>query len=40
MAVEGNKSIWFDTIFPYKVMEGNEGIIISTIISLYGNGRK
>ena len=24
MAIEGNRSIWFGAIFPYKVMEGNE----------------
>ena len=40
MAVTGNRSIWFGTIFPYKVMEGNEGILFSTMTSLYGNGRK
>ena len=26
--------------FPYKVMEGNEGIPFSAIICLYGNGGK
>ena len=33
MAIEGNGSIWFGTIFPYMVMEGNEGILFSTIIN-------
>ena len=37
MAVEGNRSIWFGTIFPNKVMKENEGILFSAIISLYGN---
>ena len=27
-------------VFPYKVMEENEGILFSAIISLYGNDRK
>ena len=40
MAIMGNRSIWFGAIFPYKVMEGNEGILFSAIISLYGNGGK
>ena len=40
MAIVGNRNIWFDTIFPYMVMEGNEGTLFSTIISLYGNGGK
>ena len=33
MAIEGNRSIWFGTIFPYMVMERNEGILFSTIIN-------
>ena len=33
MAIEGNRSIWFGTIFPYMIMEGNEGILFSTIIN-------
>ena len=40
MAIEGNRSIWFGTIFPYKVMKGKEGILFSAIISLYDNGGK
>ena len=40
MAIEGNRSIWFGVIFPYKVMEGKEGILFSAIISIYGNGEK
>ena len=31
MTIEGNRSIWFGTIFPYMVMVGNEGILFSTI---------
>ena len=38
MVNEGNRSIWFGTMFPYMVMEENEGILFSTKISLYGNG--
>ena len=38
MVIMGNRSIWFGAIFPYRVMEGNEGILFGTIISLYGNG--
>ena len=34
MGVEGNRSIWFGTTFPYMVMEGNEGILFSTIINI------
>ena len=33
MAIEGNRSIWFGTIFPYMVIEGNEGILFSAIIN-------
>ena len=40
MAIEGNRSIWFGTIFPFKVMKGNKGILFSATISLYGNGGK
>ena len=40
MAITRNRSIWFGTIFPYKVMEVNEGILFSTMTSLCGNGRK
>ena len=31
MAIEGNRSIWFGAIFPYKVMEGNEDILFSAL---------
>ena len=30
-ATEGNRSIWFGTMFPYMIMEGNEGILFSAI---------
>ena len=40
MVIAGKRSIWFGTIFPYMVMEGNEGILFSAITSLYGIGRK
>ena len=40
MAIEGNRSIWLGTIFPYMVTAGNEGILFNAIISLYGNGGK
>ena len=33
MVIEGNRSIWFDTMFPYMVMEGNESILFSSIIN-------
>ena len=33
MVIEGNRSIWVGAIFPYMVMEGNEGILFSAIIS-------
>ena len=33
MAIVGNRSIWFGTIFPYMVMAGNEGILLSAIIN-------
>ena len=33
MVIEGNRSTWFGTIFPYMVMEGNEGILFSAIIN-------
>ena len=33
MVIEGNRSRWFGTIFPYMVMERNEGILFSTIIN-------
>ena len=33
MEIEGNRNIWFGAIFPYMVMEGNEGILLSTIIN-------
>ena len=31
MVIEENRGISFGTIFPYMVMEGNEGILFSTI---------
>ena len=40
MAIEENRSICFGAMFHYMVMVGNEGILFSTIISLYGNGGK
>ena len=33
MVIEGNRNIWFGTIFVYMVMEGNEGILFSAIIN-------
>ena len=33
MVIEGKGSIWFGTIFPYMVMEENEGILFSAIIN-------
>ena len=33
MVIAGNRSIWFGVIFPYMVMVGNEGILLSAIIS-------
>ena len=33
MVIEGYRSIWFGTVFPYMVMEGNEGILFSAIIN-------
>ena len=38
MIIEGNRSIWFGTMFPYMVMEENEGILFSTKLSLHSNG--
>ena len=31
MVIEGNRDIWFGTIFPYMVMEGNGGTLFSAI---------
>ena len=33
MAITGNRSILFFAIFPYMVMVGNEGIVLSAIIN-------
>ena len=33
MVIEGNRSTWFGTIFPYMVTEGNEGMLFSVIIN-------
>ena len=33
MVMVGKGSLWFGTIFPYMVMEGNEGILFSAIIN-------
>ena len=33
MVIEGNRSIWFGGIFPYMVMEENEGMLFSIIIN-------
>ena len=33
MVIEGDRSIWFGTLFPYMVMEGDEGILFSSIIN-------
>ena len=33
MVIEGNRGIWFGAIFPYMVMVGNKGILLSAIIN-------